>query len=342
MSRRTVWIIAGVLVVAGAAASVAAVGHREGRFGRHGGMMDEMGFGGGDRMGGDRMGAERMGRGWFGPRSITQDEFDTRTRERFARLDKNSDGVIDAAEIEAGIAGRMGARGERMREMMLQRVLGRFDASRDGKVVKDEFLARVKKEFARADLNNDGRITDDDLPPMMRGRDVLKGRAGGAMRGGPRGQGMGGPGMMLGWMIEADANKDGVITLDEVLAAATKRFEQLDRNKDGVIDKADFEAMHKEMVAYQVQRFLHGYEADKDGKVTREQYFKAAKEKFAERDVNRDGRIDAGDFGMGPDPAMGPGKGRGRGGDRGPGGPGMMDKRGGADDQGMRDRGPGR
>ena len=40
MSRRTVWIIAGVLVVAGAAASIAAVGHRDGRFG-HRGMVDQ-------------------------------------------------------------------------------------------------------------------------------------------------------------------------------------------------------------------------------------------------------------------------------------------------------------
>ena len=329
MSRRTVWIIAGVLVVAGAAASVAAVGQREGRFG-HRGMMDEMGFGGG-RMGGDMMGrdmgGERMGGdrgrgGWFrgGPRAVTQDEFDTRTRERFARLDKNSDGVIDSAEIEAGIAARMGERGDRMREMMLQRVLARFDASRDGKVVKDEFLARVKKEFARADLNNDGKISDDDLPPMMRGRDVLKGEGRGGR--GLGGGSMGGGGMMFGRMIAADANKDGVITLDEVLAAATKRFEQFDRNKDGVVDKADFDAMHKEMVAYQVQRFLHNYEADKDGKVSREQFFKAAKERFAERDVNRDGRIDRQDSGMGG-PMGGPG--RGRGGERGPG---MMDKGG--------------
>jgi len=289
MKRRTVWIIAGLLVVAGAAASIAAVGHREGRFG-HRGMMNEMGFGPGDSMGG----------GWRrgGQRSVTQDEFDTRTRERFARLDKNSDGVIDAAEIEAGITGVAGERRDRMREMMLQRFLARFDTNRDGKVAKDEFLDRVKKEFARADLNNDGRITDDDLPPMMRGRDVLK-------REGGRGRMMGG-GMMLGRLIEADANKDGVITLDEVVAAATKRFDQLDRNKDGAVDKADFDAMHKDMLAYQVQRFLHSFGADKDGKVSRDQFFKSAKERFAERDINRDGRIDRNDFA----PGMGPGRGR--------------------------------
>ena len=337
MSRRTVWIIAGVLVVAGAAASIAAVGHREGRFGGRG-MMDHMDFV--DRDGGGRPG------GWFrgGPRSMTQDEFDTRTRERFARLDRNSDGVIDSAEVEAGIAARTGDRGDRMREMMLQRMLGRFDTNRDSKIGKDEFLDRVKKEFARADLNNDGRITDDDLPPMMRGRDVLKGGGrgmGGQMgaigRGGP---GMDGMGMMLGRLLEADANKDGVITLDEVLATATKRFEQLDRNKDGVVDKADFEAMHKDMVAYQVQRFMHDYGADKDGKVSRDQFFAAAKERFAERDINRDGRIDRQDLapGMGQGTAPGPRRG---GPERAPGhGPGMMDR--GPDDRVMRDRGPGR
>lgn len=329
MSRRTVWIIAGVLVVAGAAASIAAVGHREGRFGHRGqmdGMMDGDGFGGG-----------RMGGGWRGPRAITQDEFDSRTRERFARLDKNSDGVVDKAEIEGGMTAGDGDRGGRMGEMMQQRFLARFDTNRDGKVGRDEFLDRVKKEFARADLDNDGRITDDDLPPMMRGRDVLKNGSG---------RGMGGRGGMadgmMGRMIEADANKDGIITLDEVVAAATKRFDQFDRNKDGAVDKADFDAMRNDMTAYRVQRFLHGFGADKDGKVTREQFFNAAKERFAERDVNRDGRLDRSDFGGGMGPGSDRGGDRGRGPGRDKGGRGMMGPGPDAapDAPAMRDRGP--
>ncbi|MGE0626596.1 MAG: EF-hand domain-containing protein [Hyphomicrobiaceae bacterium] len=221
---------------------------------------------------------------------MTQDEFDTRTRERFARLDKNSDGVIDTTEIEASLSNRAG-RADRRRGAGLDRLLARFDANRDGKVSKDEFLDPVKKRFARMDLNNDGKITDDDLSPMMRGRDVLKGEGGYMQRSGFRGRMHG-----LRRLIAADANKDGVITLDEVVASATQRFDRLDRSKDGAIDNSDFEAIRKDMMAYNVQRFLHRYGADKDGKVTREQFANAAKQRFAQRDLNRDGRIDRKDF----------------------------------------------
>lgn len=388
MRRKTIWIVAGIVAVAGAAAAIAQVGHREGRFG-HRGMMNDMaelgletdgepGFGPGRGMGGmyehgghGRRG-EMMGHhgmmmghggmdrdgGWRGMwgrggRSMTQDDFDTRSRERFARLDKNSDGAIDAAEVEAAMAGQ-GGRGPQMGEAMSQRFLAMFDTNRDGKVTRDEFLARVRVEFGRADLNSDGRITDEDLPPMARGRNVLKGegRMGPMMGGGMMGGGaMGGRGMMLGRLIEADANKDGVITLDEAMASATRRFEQLDRTKDGAVDKADFDALRKETADYRVQRFMHEYGADKDRKVTRDQFFGRAKERFAERDINRDGRLDRQDMmpGMGPDAGPGgPGRGRGMM-DRGPMGPDGGGQMGpgagqgpgpGPGGPGMRDRGP--
>jgi Ca2+-binding EF-hand superfamily protein len=223
-------------------------------------------------------------------------------------------------------------RGQRFGDMMRQRFQGRFDTDRDGKVTRQEALDRVRREFQRMDLDSDGRITDADLPPMMRGRDVLKGGAGGVgMRGG-----MGG--MMLGRLIEADANKDGIITLEEALAAAGRRFDRADRNKDGAIEKADHDTMRKEMTDYRVRRFLHAHGAGADGKVTREQFFKHAKERFAELDTNNDGRIDRQDRmggrgmmgrGMGPGHEQGDGPGR-----RGPGGPG------GPGSPGMQDRGP--
>jgi len=377
MRRKTIWILAGIVAVAGAAAAIAAVGHREDRFGHRGmandmaelgfepdvvwgdgearfgpgrGMGETWGHGGHGRRGwaagpdgrpGDMMGQDEGRRGMWGrgARAMTQDEFDTRTRERFARLDKNSDGVIDAAEAEAGMPGP-GSRGQQMGEAMAQRLLAMFDTNRDGKVTREEFLARVRSEFGRADLNSDGRISDEDLPPMARGRNVLKGEGRiGPMMGGPM---MGGRGMMLGRLIEADANKDGVITLDEVTASATRRFEQLDRNKDGAIDKADFDALRKETTDYRVQRFMHEYGADKDRKVTRDQFFSRSKERFAEHDLNRDGRLDRQDMMPG-----GPGRGRGMMG-RGPmgpdgdvqQGPGQQGPGSGPGGPGLRDRGP--
>lgn len=334
-NKKTVLMAAGILAVVGAVAAVSAQGHR-GHW--RGGPMQfgkgDDGFGIGGHGGGGM-------RGRFG-RPLTKEDFDTQTRERFARLDKNSDGVIDAAEMEAAITGRMSAMRDRMGggPRFGERMVRMFDANKDGKVTKDEFLAGIKKRFAEMDLNNDGRISDEDLPPMMRGRNVL---AGGAASGGmEQGPGLGrGAGMpMLRMLRDADANKDGVITLDEVLAAAEKRFTLADRNKDGAIDQADFDALRKEMVDYRVKRFIHHFGADKDGKVTREQFSQKAAERFAQMDLNNDGTISRdemparGRFGRGPHgggwhrgggmdggPMMGPGGGQGPEGGQGPGSP---------------------
>lgn len=343
MKRRTWVIAAGVLAIAGIGAGLAMAD-------RHGGGRHGFGRGGMHGMGQDGMGmgdVNMRGRWFAGP--LTKDEFDGRARERFARLDKNSDGVIDAAEIEAGLAARMGQRGQMVERFARQR-LARIDADRDGKATKAEFLDRVRKGFAEMDLDNDGKITDADLPPMMRGRGVLsgaeggggmgRGRMGGMMGGGMMGDGMGmGRGPFAGLLAGADANKDGAITLDEVLAVAEKHFARLDRNNDGAIDKADGDAMRKEMTDYRVKRFIHHFGADKDGKVTRDQFMKKSAERFAMMDLDNNGTISRderpggwgmfgrGHRGMGSHDGMGSGQGGGG----GQGGDGGRPGRGGPD-----------
>ncbi|MGE0699144.1 MAG: hypothetical protein AB7O57_08620 [Hyphomicrobiaceae bacterium] len=271
MSRKTVVIAAaGLLAVAGTFAAVYAQGHRGGWHGHGHGMM-------GDEDGGHGM------RGHFG-RAMSKDDFDARVRERFARLDRNSDNIVDASEVEAALGERMSQRmgkhfgrgggepGERM--------LKRMGAGADGKVTKEQFRTEIGRRFAEADLTSDGRIDDVDLPPMMRGRNVLA----------ESGPGRGGP--MLRWLRMLGVQpKDGAILREDVLAAADRQFDRMDRNKDGTLDKTDTDAMRKEMVDYRVKRFIHHYGGDKDGRVTREQFQAKATERFARMDVDNDGAI---------------------------------------------------
>lgn len=266
--RNTILVVAGALLAAGAVAAISAPGDR----GHRGG--DRMFFGGwGDGFTG--------GKGRWSRLPMTQDEFDATTRARFARLDKNGDGVVDISEIEATLSKRFERRGDG-RGKMAQRRMRAFDTDRDGKVTKDEFMTTVRSRFAQFDLNNDGRITDEDLPPRLRGRNILASDSGSGRGPGRR---------LLRLMRNADANKDGVVTLDEAMAAADKRFAGLDRNKDGVIDTADRDALRAETVAYGAKRFIHRFGADADGKVTKEQFAAKAKERFARMDINNDGTI---------------------------------------------------
>lgn len=50
-------------------------------------------------------------------------------------------------------------------------------------------------------------------------------------------------------LARLDTNKDGVITRDEAIAAATTRFDKLDANHDGKIDQTEIAAVKQRMQA---------------------------------------------------------------------------------------------
>lgn len=100
------------------------------------------------------------------PRRFTLDRLLGRTDRRFARFDKNGDGAVDASDFETAAAERV--------DFATKRFLKRFDADSDGKVSKDEFERFAKQRFVMLDLDDDGRITEADLPPRMRGMGILK------------------------------------------------------------------------------------------------------------------------------------------------------------------------
>ncbi len=216
---------------------------------------------------------------------LSKETFDARTRARFARLDRNSDGVIDVTELETTLTGRMAAKrlGATHSVRPFEGLLAMFDTNRDGRIAKDEFLGVIQARFVQMDLNNDGRIADDDLPPFLRGRNVLSTERGINDRQ-PR---------WLRMLREANSDRDNVVTLAEVTAAAEARFTKLDHSKDGFIDGADAEMMRRQAIDYRVRRFVHRFGADKDGRITRDQFMLKASERFARLDRNSDGVVSA-------------------------------------------------
>ncbi len=94
---------------------------------------------------------------------------------------------------------------------------------------------------------------------------------------------------------EADANKDGRLTLEEVNAMGLPRlFDRFDGNRDGAVTQAEAQAVEP---GFDLKLFTER-DLNKDGKVSYEEYLQVArrrgglKQHFAAVDTNRDGFID--------------------------------------------------
>ncbi len=97
---------------------------------------------------------------------VTRAEYNIQSATRFAGMDANRDGTVDATEMAAmpgggRMAGRMG---------------GRADADGSGTLTRAEFDAQAGQRFARMDMNGDDVIDAAELKARPMGR-------GGARRG---------------------------------------------------------------------------------------------------------------------------------------------------------------
>ncbi len=146
----------------------------------------------------------------------TRAEAQSHAAARFARMDANKDGKLDAADREA------------RRNLMFDRI----DADKDGQISRAEFSARPHRpEGAKsthgAETGKEGRKHHG-----------WGGRGSGRGDWGHRG-GMGGR--------FADADKNGVVTQAEFTAAALQRFDRTDADKNGQVTPEERQAARKAM-----------------------------------------------------------------------------------------------
>ncbi len=133
----------------------------------------------------------------------------------------------------------------------------RADAAEDGKITLDKLLAAAEALFKEADKDKKGKLDEaavaagiNLLFPAMGGRQGFGGPGGpgggpgpgpGGPGGPPGGMRMGGFGMGNGWakpLIDAlDADKDGKLSKDELVAGVKKFFKTCDKDKKGTIDE---------------------------------------------------------------------------------------------------------
>jgi hypothetical protein len=180
--------------------------------------------------------------------------------ERFARMDRNDDGVLNEADRPEGRRGRRGPGpdGERGPNADGRRGPGpdgdrgpgrrghgqfmeKADTDGDGGVSLEELQAirpdATAELFAKRDTNGDGVLNRDDRPEMGREGRGPEGREG---KRGPGAEGRRGGGER---MKALDTNEDGGVSFEEMQAVrpdlTQEDFDARDKNGDGVINRED-------------------------------------------------------------------------------------------------------
>jgi Ca2+-binding EF-hand superfamily protein len=103
-----------------------------------------------------------------------------------------------------------------------------FDSNKDGKVSKDELLAKAPG-FDHMDTNKDGVVTADEIKALPASTKH--------------------PQMGSNFMAKFDTDKDGKVTKQEWDAKRSAAFDAADKNHDGFIDKDEYTASAQELAS---------------------------------------------------------------------------------------------
>lgn len=92
----------------------------------------------------------------------------------------------------------------------------------------------------------------------------------------------------------ADSNRDGVIARDEFTAARSTQFANRDRNGDGFIDSTDLgeRAAGRPRVTQAMDAMVTQFDADKDGKISKDEFVTGGVKLFDAADTDKNGSLD--------------------------------------------------
>ncbi len=99
---------------------------------------------------------------------------------------------------------------------------------------------------------------------------------------------------MIAAFEKADVNHDGKITRAEFVASRNARFADMDRNGNGVITRDDFSRLIalRPKAGILIDEMIAQADLNRDGSVTRAEFYKAPTTDFDRADTNRDGVVD--------------------------------------------------
>jgi len=165
---------------------------------------------------------------------------------QFRVLDTNRDGKVYADEIEAMYTRSQNYNANRITVGAVDRggwLVSKVDLNNDAKIGLREMRA-ASAHLMRADTNDDGEITEDEVPRTVRfaiavgataNQLLSEAQATASRTGYPRSQAVSPQSSQLDWFVHMDRNGDGDISHREFLGDESQ-FKMLDANDDGLID----------------------------------------------------------------------------------------------------------
>jgi Ca2+-binding EF-hand superfamily protein len=92
---------------------------------------------------------------------------------------------------------------------------------------------------------------------------------------------------------QADANRDGAVSRVEFLTARRARFGQMDRNGDGWFTLDDIPRIARNRAGDRVGQLTANFDADRDGRLSRDEFVNGPTRLFDLGDRDRNGLLDA-------------------------------------------------
>ena len=228
--------------------------------------------------------------------AVTAQEFMLTRNLDFQRLDRNNDRYLGRAEFidNRSPKSAISARAQRLRALRIRRY-AEIDSDRDGRIAQREYMAFGRRLFARLDRNGDGKLISSEVTGRRTGavKSSQNQQAGALFR-------------------QLDNNRDGAISLGELLSARRIVFRRLDTDKNGTISVAEFAAREASIVAasgralpprsalpVRASRRFRQLDGDNNAQLSVGEYLAVGRISFAAADSDRNGRLSRAEFARG-------------------------------------------